>query len=112
MIFLSLDDKGECIGFYHNGKLQFNSSLPPSLNKTWKYHLFLEDLEIEYANMYVSGKDYGDICPEHLKYDWEILSNKAKAFIRSFITSKVSLDRKSTCLNSSHVSESRMPSSA
>lgn len=91
MIFLSLDDKGECIGFYHDGKLNFHADLPEQLNKTWKYHRFLKDKNVEYANLYVSGKDYDEVCPEHLKQDWERLNSKAKAFIRSFIAAKVSL---------------------
>ena len=61
----------------------------------------------------------GDIPPftkeqidEYLKYltDWKVQINEKKAFYLSRVY-KFS-DRKSTRLNSSHMSESRMPSSA
>lgn len=91
MIFLSLDDKGECIGTYCDGKLQFNSELPLTFSKSWKYYPFLKNYNIDYANLYVAGKDFDDICPDIYRDDWTALNNKAKAFIRSFVQAKVSL---------------------
>lgn len=91
MTFLTLDDEEECIGYYHNGKLIFGQELPLELTKTWKYHPYIKNKNIKYANIYVDGKDYEEICPEHLKYEWNMLNAKAKSFIRSFIEAKVSL---------------------
>lgn len=91
MIFLSLDDKGECVGTYCNGELHFNSQLPPTFSKTWKYYPFLNNYKIDYANLYVSGRELDEVCPDMYRDDWTTLNNKAKAFIRSFVEAKVSL---------------------
>ena len=61
------------------------------LFSTWKYHPSLKGKNIKYANLYVSGKDYEETCPEHLKDKWAELNQKAKSYIRSFFESKVSL---------------------
>ena len=90
MTFLTLDDKNECVGFYSNGKLIFNKIPTQNLDKTWKYTKF-SDSNTLYANLFCNGKDYDDVCPEHLKDIWNLLNNKAKSYIRSFIESKVSL---------------------
>ena len=36
MYFQTLDDKGECVGVYKDGKLYFQD-LPTGLERTWKY---------------------------------------------------------------------------
>ena len=89
MTFLTLDDKEECVGFYSDKNLFFDQPLPETFDKTWKYHPYLKNKSIKYANIYANGKDYEEICPDHLKEDWTILNAKAKAYIRSFIESKV-----------------------
>lgn len=91
MTFLTLDDKEECVGYYHDGKLVFGEPIPQHLDKTWKYHTYLKNKNIKCANIFVAGKEYDEICPEHLHEEWKALNTKAKAFIRSFIESKVSL---------------------
>jgi hypothetical protein len=91
MTFLTLDDKEECVGFYHSGKLVFGEEMPHELYKTWKHHSYLKNKNVKYANILVGGKEYDEVCPEHLKEEWSTLNTKAKAFVRSFIESKVSL---------------------
>jgi len=91
MAFLTLDDKSECIGFYHNGELLFGQEPSGVLDSTWKYYPYLKDKNIKYANIFVGGKDFDEACPEHLKDRWTELNTRAKAFIRSFFESKVSL---------------------
>lgn len=91
MAFLTLDDKSECIGFYHNQELLFGQEPNANLDYTWKYHPYLKNKNIKYANLYVNGKDYDEVCPEHLKDRWTELNTKAKSYIRSFFESKVSL---------------------
>ena len=66
MTFLTLDDKSECIGYYHNGQLVFGQEPNSTLTKTWKYHPYLKNNNIKYASLYVDGKDFADVCPEHL----------------------------------------------
>lgn len=90
MTFLTLDDKTECIGLYSNGELLFGQISNQNLDKTWKYSK-IEDANTIYANIFCDGKDYADVCPEFLKESWDRLNNQAKAYVRSFIESKVSL---------------------
>lgn len=85
MAFLTLDDKSECIGFYHNQELLFGQEPNANLDYTWKYHPYLKNKNIKYANLYVNGKDYDEVCPEHLKDQWTELNTKAKSYIRSFL---------------------------
>ena len=90
MTFLTLDDKTECVGFYSNGDLLFGQEPKQNLDKTWKYSKY-GDSNTLYANLFCDGKDYDEICPEHLKDTWDKLNKQAKAFVRSFLESKVSL---------------------
>jgi hypothetical protein len=92
MTFVTLDDKDQCIGYYRDGEMVLNENYPSFLRRTWKYHKYLKNNKnIEYANLYVGGKDFSLACPENLKDQWDILNQKAKSFVRSFVESKVSL---------------------
>ena len=55
-----------------------------------------------------------DRCPPGFEKQWlaRIAANKAKDYLRSAWVRKMNTDRKSTRLNSSHSTSSRMPSSA
>ena len=92
MLFQTLDDKKECVGIYCAGELSFNEELPEDLDSTWSYSAFLKDCDIEYAKIYCGGKTLDIVCPEALRDRWETVSNKLKAFIKSFNTSLVSLN--------------------
>lgn len=91
MTFITLDDKNECVGYYKDQQLHIDQLPTPDCGPTWKYVPALKNVETEYANLYVNGQDMNDVCPEHLKDEWTILNSKAKAFVRSFLESKVSL---------------------
>ena len=90
-MFQTLDDKNFCVGIYKDGDMFYNS-LPENLSKTWKYSEFLRSHDIEYANLYCEGKTLDEVCPEHLRAEWEPVKNKLKAFLRSFKTAKISLN--------------------
>lgn len=90
-MFQTLDDKGSCVGIYKDGKF-FYDQLPEGLCKTWKYSEFLKDFDIEYANLYCQGETLEQVCPEHLKSEWEPIKNKLKAFLTSFEIAKISLN--------------------
>ena len=90
MTYLTLDDKTECVGFYSNGELFFSQVPKQDLDKTWKYSKHSNDSTL-YANLFCDGKDYEEICPEHLKERLTSLNTQAKSFIRSFVEAKVSL---------------------
>ena len=91
MYFQTLDDKGECVGVYSDGKLYFGE-VPEGLTRTWKYAEYLEEAGVEYANLYCGGRSLGDVCPSYLIDDWLAVEAKLKAFYRSFVLSKVNLD--------------------
>lgn len=92
MAFLTIDDKRECLGYYNDGELVFSRLPLTNQLRTWKYNVHLHDSNAEFANLYVDGKDFGEVCPEHLNNEWSRLNSKFKAFVRSFIESKMSLD--------------------
>lgn len=91
MIFQTLDDKNECVGFYVDNKLQFHRPLPDNLDKTWSYSAFLKGKNIDYAQLYCDGKSLDEVCPEYLKQDWAAINKKLKSIIASCVESKVSL---------------------
>ena len=92
MYFQTLDDKGECVGVYSDGKLYFGGPTERSA-KTWKYAEYLEESDVEYAHLYCGGRSLNDVCPAHLIDDWTIVEgDKLKAFYRSFVLSKVDLN--------------------
>ena len=91
MIFQALDNKQECVGIYADGRLIYEE-LPPGLTKTWSYSAFLPDENIEYASLYCVGKDMKEVCPEHLLPAWVDVSERMRAYLRSFVTSGVSLE--------------------
>ena len=90
MLFQTLDDKSECVGVYSNGELHFED-IPSGLSKTWSYSNFLYGMPIEYASIYVNGKSLDEVCPSHLIQEWERITNRLKAFIRSNHLAKVNL---------------------
>jgi hypothetical protein len=91
MIFQSLDDKGKCVGIYHDGNLSFEPEFN-KLTKTWGYASFLRDYPIEYASLYCNGKSIDQVCPDELRQEWEKASNKLRSFLISFQEAKVDLN--------------------
>ncbi len=91
MIFQTLDDKKECAGIYYDGELYFNNdNLPAKLEATWKYVSSLEGLRgIKYANLYVQKSNPAEVCPEHLKNDWEDIQKKMDNQRRAMKIAKV-----------------------
>ncbi len=90
MLFQSLDDKKQCVGYYIDGSLVYDR--PSGLSKTWSYSTHLSDMDIQYANLYCGGKSLGEGCPEELREKWDSITSKLRAFFRSFGEAKVSLD--------------------
>ena len=89
MLFQTLDDKEECVAIYADGKII--QDLPGNLTKTWGYSAFLQDEPIEYAKIYCGGKTLDEVCPDHIKEDWEKINNRMKAYHRSFMEAKIDL---------------------
>jgi len=99
LIFQTLDDKNECVGTYAEGKLSFDE-LPDDLTACWAPVPYLEGKEIDYASLYCEGKTPDQICPDNLRDDWDECNEKMKAFYRSFMLGRVSLDENCFFLSS------------
>lgn len=95
MLFQILDDKKYCVGIYCNDEIIYDN-LPDTLAKTWSYAGFLENRNIEYANLYVGGKQLEDLYPPELEEDWQRISHQMKAFLKAFRTARINL--KNVCL--------------
>ena len=92
LIFQTLDDKKECVGIYCENSLIFDESkFPEGLSATWKYSEHLRDLDVEYANLYLQGKEPIDVIPEYLVEDWSDVTSRLTAFHRSLALSQVDL---------------------
>ena len=90
MLFQALDEKEKCVGVYSEGKIL--KDLPEGGTHTWEYASFLKDLNVEYAKIYCEGKTLEQACPPELREDYDRIWKRLKAFYKSFITAKVSLD--------------------
>tara|TARA_Y100000593_G_scaffold28408_1_gene56664 strand:- start:139 stop:1359 length:1221 start_codon:yes stop_codon:yes gene_type:complete len=92
VIFQILDDKKSCVGFYTDGKIQYQ--IPQNLTATWKWAPIMADVTrpIKYAYFYTNGAPIEDVCPPHLKEEFDAYSKKMKAFLRSFKLAKVNLN--------------------
>jgi len=90
LLFQALDEKEKCVGVYSEGKIL--KDLPEGGTHTWEYASFLKDLNIEYAKIYCEGKTLEQACPPELREDYDRIWKKLKAFYKSFITAKVSLN--------------------
>lgn len=94
MYFQSIDDKNECIGIYSGTECKFDNIDFSSLTRTWKPTQNLLDYDhIEYGFLYSAGKTISEICPEYMRHDWEEVSNRMGAFMRSLSTARVDLNK-------------------
>jgi len=91
VLFETLDNKQDCIGIYCNGRIH-KESFPENLSGTWSYTPYLNRRSIEYASLYCGKSFVGSACPEHLEHRWLKISDKLKAFLRSFEEAKVDLN--------------------
>jgi len=90
MLFQALDDKRECVGIYANDELTFDN-IPQDLSHTWSFSSSVDSDGIQYAKIYAKGKELADVCPEHLREEYNKVQKKMLAFYKSFFLSKVSL---------------------
>jgi hypothetical protein len=92
--FVTLDDKKECVGVYCDGELHFNE-VPTDLDHTWQPTASLVSISAanaEFAYFYVNGKSLADVCPKHLKAEWEKILKRMEAYRSSFRIAKVDLN--------------------
>ena len=94
MYFQSIDDKNECIGIYSGSECKFENIDFSSLTKTWKpTQNLLEHDHIEYAFLYSEGKAISEMCPEYMRHEWDEVSKRMSAFLKSLSIAKVDLDK-------------------
>ena len=94
MYFQSIDDKNECIGIYSGAECKFENIDFSSLTKTWKpTQNLLEHDHIEYAFLYSEGKAISEMCPEYMRHEWDEVSKRMSAFLKSLSIAKVDLDK-------------------
>ena len=94
MIFQTLDTKKECVGVYLDGDITYDLDNIDfsNLKTTWEYSSFLEDKEVEYANLFCGGMTLQDACPDELKERWGHIVERLKAFLISFGEAKLNLN--------------------
>ncbi len=89
MYFQQLDNKKECYAYFYEGAI--HELLPSKPNaRTWNYSPNV-DIDADYAYLYCGGRSLEEVCPEELKMDLELSSDKLKSFFRSFHIAKVSI---------------------
>ena len=91
MIFQIVDEKKECTGVFINGEIK-HRKIDKDLTGTWSYSDILEDVDIEFADLYCGGLSLDAVCPDNLKDRWETRKHKIQSFVRSFINAKINLN--------------------
>lgn len=92
-VFQPLENKEECIGIYHDGRLLFNEDISyEELNATWEYSTSLPRKNFKYAKLFCEGKSLNDVCPQDLSDKWKSSKGRLKAFFNSFKHAKISLN--------------------
>lgn len=86
-IFTVLDSKRECLGYYYNGDIKESKTSKQVV--TWDYKGTSHDEMIEYTKLYANGKSLTEVCPDHLKDEWERLQEKRLAFQSAVLVSKM-----------------------
>tara|TARA_R100000008_G_scaffold86183_1_gene78281 strand:+ start:1450 stop:2658 length:1209 start_codon:yes stop_codon:yes gene_type:complete len=77
------------IKFYSD--LELCRDFKSNFKRTWNYHPAIDNAGVEYAFIYANGKNLSEVCPDHLKGSWELISERMKSYIRSFEKAKVDL---------------------
>lgn len=90
LLFQTLDNKKECYAVYSAGDL-YHYSNDLELTHTWDYTPHFDHLPIEYAQVWTEGKSLGEVCPAHLKDEWDKIESRARAYLTSFRQAKVNL---------------------
>lgn len=89
-VFTVLDSKKECLGYYYNGEIKEQKTADQFI--TWDYKPDFHDECIEYVELYALGKSLTEVCPEHLKEEWERMQERKAAFQNALVVSKVDAD--------------------
>jgi hypothetical protein len=91
LLFQILDSKGDCAGYYADNLIRPRDFIPPA-GSTWDYTPHISEGRYELARLYARGATLTDICPEDLKQEWDKIKQTLKACLKSFSTSRLSLE--------------------
>ena len=94
LLFQTFDEKNKCTLIYKKGT--FQEQITDNCTKTWSYATYLQDKEVEYANLYVMGKSLGQLCPENLRGEWSSVQTRIKAALKA--ANEVGLDLNDHCI--------------
>tara|TARA_R100000234_G_scaffold91812_2_gene59977 strand:- start:104 stop:1276 length:1173 start_codon:yes stop_codon:yes gene_type:complete len=90
MLFQTLDNKRECYAVYSDGELyHYPNNL--HMTETWDWTCHAPP-NVDFAQVWCNGKSLSEVCPEELKISLQHIQNKARAFFKSFQSSKMSMD--------------------
>ena len=91
MIFELIDSKKICDSCYLNGEI-VPFSAQDEYTHTWDYTPLLGEKQYELASLYAGTKNIEDACNFELKDRYLSLKSKTRAYLKSLITSKISLE--------------------
>ena len=66
------------VSMKETNKILLVKELPDNLTQTWAYSAFLKGKNIDYAQLYCGGKKLSEVCPDHLKENWDYINQKLK----------------------------------
>jgi len=92
MIFQTFDSKNECAAVFADNRLSGIDNVDfSSFNRTWAWAPYLPS-GIDFAKIYVGGKELDEVCPEEYKEEYDKASSKLKALYRSFLLAKINMN--------------------
>ena len=94
MLFQTFDEKNKCSLIYRKGT--FSEQITNNCTKTWSYATYLEDKEVEYANLYAMGQSLEQLCPESIRGEWSSVQTRIRAAIKA--AKEVGLDLNDYCI--------------
>ena len=90
MTFQTLDDKRDCKGVFYNGEFYFDK-LPRNLDLTWSWSEHLEDYNVDFAELWVSGKSIGEVTPDHLRDRYNFAERRLQAHVKAIVQSRMQI---------------------
>jgi len=94
MLFQTFDEKKDCFMVFRDER--FSKHITSECTKTWSYATYLKEQDIDYANLFNSGKSLEEACSDDQKRELEQAQARIKAVLKSAASS--GLDLKDVCM--------------
>ena len=94
MLFQTFDEKKDCFMVYKDS--DFHKNITDDCDKTWAYAAYLRKMDIDYANLFVSGRSLEEVCPEDWQDNLKNIEGRIKAVLKS--STQVGMNLKDVCL--------------